>query len=83
MEKRDVLGRDILYKIIRIGNHSKFDMYWKLYYFVGEVCCLLDMLYFYISACFELYFWINLSPTSNVETCIMFEVLVSKDGINF
>jgi mRNA-degrading endonuclease YafQ of YafQ-DinJ toxin-antitoxin module len=35
-KKRDVLDRDILYKIIRILNQSKFDMYWKLHYFVGE-----------------------------------------------
>jgi hypothetical protein len=78
MEKRDVLDRAFC-----IGNHSKFDMYWKLHYFVAEVCCLIDMLYFYISAYFELYFWINLTPTSNVETCIVFEIIVSKDGINF
>jgi len=41
------------------------------------------MLYFFINACFELYFWINLSPTSNMEMCIVFEIFVSKDGINF
>jgi len=79
----DVLNRDILYKIIKIRNQRKFDFCWKLCYFVGEVCCLIDMLYFYISACFELYFWIYLSRTSNVEMCIMFEILISKDGINF
>jgi len=50
-KKRDVLDRDILCKIIRILNHRKFDMYWKLHYFVGEIFCLIDMLYFYFSAC--------------------------------
>jgi hypothetical protein len=77
-----VLDRDSLYKIIRIGNHSKFDIYWKIHYFVGEGCCLIDMLCFCIRACFELYFWINLRPTSNMEACILFEILASKDGIN-
>jgi hypothetical protein len=77
-----VLDMDSLYKIIRIGNYSKFDIYCKLHYFVGEVCCLIDMLCFYIRVCFELCFWINLRPVSNVEACILFEILVSKDGIN-